>query len=210
MNPEVSKKPMRDFEVVTDPKVIKLLLDTTRADIVFKYLVQGEMTVKQLADAMRKKPGTILHHVQKLKDAGIIVLARTRETPTGIIERYYRATAKEYRLGISEMLGVQQIISQTIDDRVSSIVSGLWVYGIRIPPEERQTAKKLLKNLVQREEKLRDEVPVLSEKEHESLPPALRSDLADVVRQYALHKDPQYRILLEEWYALLMKYHSDS
>jgi DNA-binding transcriptional ArsR family regulator len=206
----VPTKPIKDFEVVGDPKVIKLLLDTTRADIVFKYLVNGEMTVKQLADAMRKKPGTILHHVQKLKDAGIIVLARTRETPTGIVERYYRATAKEYRLGISEMLGAQQRMSRTIDDRVSSIVSGLWVYGIKIPPEERGTAKKLLKKLIRREEKLKEEVSVSGKKEHESFPPALRSDLATVVRQFAMYKDPQYRILLEEWQALLMKYYSRS
>jgi DNA-binding transcriptional ArsR family regulator len=201
---------MKDYEVVSDPKVIKLLLDTTRADIVFKFLVQGEMTVKQLADAMHKKPGTILHHVQKLRDAGIIVLARTRETPTGIVARYYRATAKEYRLGISEMLGSQQSVTQTIDDRVSSIVSGLWVYGIGVPPEEREKAKKLLKKLIRREEKLKDDVSVSSAKELESFPPALKSDLVNVVRQYALYKDAQYRILLEEWQALLMRYHSDS
>ena len=56
MNPKVSKKPIKEFEVVTNPKIIKLLLDGTRKDIVFKFLVNQPMTVKQLSVAMRKQP----------------------------------------------------------------------------------------------------------------------------------------------------------
>ncbi|OLS22106.1 MAG: hypothetical protein ThorAB25_26080, partial [Candidatus Thorarchaeota archaeon AB_25] len=64
MNPKVSSKQIKEFEVVTNPKIIKLLLDGTRKDIVFKFLVNQPMTVKQLSVAMKKKPGTVLHHVQ--------------------------------------------------------------------------------------------------------------------------------------------------
>ena len=67
------RKPMKDFEVISDIKIIKLLLEETRRTIVFTFLVHSSMTVKQLADAMGKKPGTILHHVQKLREAGVDV-----------------------------------------------------------------------------------------------------------------------------------------
>ena len=104
MSPKSKPSPIKEFVVISDIKTIKLLLDKTRADIVFKYLVNQEMTVKQLADTMGKKPGTVLHHVQKLNNAGIIEMVRTHETTRGIVERYYRAIAREYRLGITEMM----------------------------------------------------------------------------------------------------------
>ena len=69
MNPKMTSKQIKEFVVVTNPKIIKLLLDETRKEIVFTYLVNQPMTVKQLSVAMNKKPGTVLHHVQKLKNA---------------------------------------------------------------------------------------------------------------------------------------------
>ena len=38
-------EPMKDLEVITDPSVFKVLLEPVRADIVFKFLVNGAMTV---------------------------------------------------------------------------------------------------------------------------------------------------------------------
>ncbi|NOR38567.1 MAG: hypothetical protein GQ580_03150, partial [Candidatus Thorarchaeota archaeon] len=43
-------EPMKDLEIISDPKTIKILFEPTRAAIVFKYLVQDSMTVKQLSD----------------------------------------------------------------------------------------------------------------------------------------------------------------
>jgi len=117
--------------VISNLKTIKLLLDRTRADIVFKYLVNQEMTVKQLADAMGKKPGTVLHHVQKLKNSGIIKMVRTRETTRGIVERYYRAIAREYRLGITEMMRSRTSTSAPRNP-VQSTLTGLSTLGIII------------------------------------------------------------------------------
>ncbi|MHA2208552.1 MAG: winged helix-turn-helix domain-containing protein, partial [Candidatus Thorarchaeota archaeon] len=55
-------EPMKDLEIISNPKVIKILFEDTRAKIVFNYLVKGSMTVKQLSDVTGKNPGTILHH----------------------------------------------------------------------------------------------------------------------------------------------------
>jgi DNA-binding transcriptional ArsR family regulator len=53
------------MEVIEDKKMIKLLMEPTRAKIVFDYLVRDSMTVKQLSEVTGKNPGTILHHIQK-------------------------------------------------------------------------------------------------------------------------------------------------
>ena len=66
------KRRIKDMEVIEDKKMIKLLMEPTRAKIVFDYLVRDAMTVKQLSEVTGKNPGTILHHIQKLKEVGIV------------------------------------------------------------------------------------------------------------------------------------------
>ena len=51
MNPKRTSKRMKDLEIISDYDTIKVLFDKIRAIIVFKYLVNEAMTVKQLADA---------------------------------------------------------------------------------------------------------------------------------------------------------------
>ena len=98
------KRRIKDMEVIEDKNMIKLLMEPTRAKIVFDYLVRDSMTVKQLSEVTGKNPGTILHHIQKLKEVGVVFEERTEQTRTGIVQRYYRASAREYRMGISEMV----------------------------------------------------------------------------------------------------------
>ena len=96
---------IKELEVISDPNTIKTLFEPTRSAIVFRYLVNGPMTVKQLADALNKNPGTILHHIEKLKKLNLVFQDHTETTVTGIVQRYYRASAREYRLGIGQMMG---------------------------------------------------------------------------------------------------------
>ena len=99
MNPKrASSKRMKDLEIISDIEVLKHLFSRQiRAKIVFEYLVNEAMTVKQLADELGKNPGNILRHIDKLKEAGIVHQVKTEKTNTGIVQRYYRATAREYR-----------------------------------------------------------------------------------------------------------------
>jgi len=131
VSPKSKPFAIKEFVVISNLKTIKLLLDRTRADIVFKYLVEKEMTVKQLADSMKKKPGTVLHHVQKLNGAGIIQMIRTRETTRGIVERYYRAIAREYRLGITEMMRTRAPVSAP-KNPIQATLAGLSTLGINL------------------------------------------------------------------------------
>ena len=104
MSPK-KRVPLKEIEVISDPKTIKLMMEPTRAAIL-KALAEEELTVKLLSVRLGKNPGTILHHIEKLKDpkVGIVVEVRTEQTPTGIVQRYYRARAREFRLGIKDMI----------------------------------------------------------------------------------------------------------
>lgn len=205
LSPRIKGKAIKEFVVISNLKSIKLLLDRTRADIVFKYLVTQEMTVKQLADAMGKKPGTVLHHVQKLNSAGIIQLVRTHETTRGIVERYYRAIAREYRLGISEMMRSRARTSIP-KDPMAQTLAGLSALGIIISEVDMAHAKGLLT----KSKKIEDKVEKLLNKpknyELQSLPPSIRINVLENMQRFLLSRNSEYMEILDEWHELLSQY----
>lgn len=202
MNPATDLEP-KEFEVITDMKKIKLLLEDTRREIVFRYLVAREMTVKQLADQMGKAPGTILHHVNKLKQAGVIRQVRTRETETGIVERYYRATAKDFRLGISEVIGPDDTPTKRGRSRAESTILGLSTLGITISGDELARAKELLSKLYAIETEILNVIDKRESIAYQSLPPATRNDVAWAMLQFLLSKNGKYQELLRTWHDFL-------
>lgn len=206
ITPEIQVEPIKEFEVISDIRRIKLLLDRTRADIMFGYLVHNPMTVKQLSDAMRKKPGTVLHHVQKLKEAKLIVLVRTQETPTGIVERFYRATAREYRLGISELMRESPETSPRPQDPVKSTLTGLSTVGVSVPESDMKHASDVLGKLVQLESKTSTIVNRPDNRAFQQLPPATRSSVLEIMTRFLLSKNATYEEILNEWHSLLSTY----
>lgn len=206
ITPEIEVEPIKEFEVITDIRRIKLLLDRTRADIMFGYLVHNPMTVKQLSDAMGKKPGTVLHHVVKLKEAKLIVLVRTQETPTGIVERFYRATAREYRLGISELMRESPKARPKPEDPIKSTLSGLSTVGVSIPESDMKHASEILGKLIQIENKTIEIVNSPENRVFQQLPPATRSSILEIMTRFLLSKNATYEEVLNEWHSLLSTY----
>ncbi|WP_235822743.1 ArsR/SmtB family transcription factor [Cytobacillus massiliigabonensis] len=74
----------------------KLISSPIRVKII--YLLDNKaMTAKQVADEMGKTAGSIHYHIQQLFNGGILEIEETRENK-GIIEKYYRSKATEFRL----------------------------------------------------------------------------------------------------------------
>lgn len=188
------------MEVIEDKKLIKLLMEPTRAKIMFDYLVKDSMTVKQLSEVTGKNPGTILHHIQKLKEAGLVFEERTEQTQTGIVQRYYRASAREYRMGISEMV---QATGDDTTKRLRSIISSLSVYGIDVPEHQIDEAVELLTALIHRENEISSRNLVVNEEALDDLSSSVRGDASRIMRRFALEEDSQYRDLRINWHAFL-------
>lgn len=74
----------------------KLISSPLRAKIIF-LLATEPMTAKQVADEMERSAGSIHYHIQQLFNEGILELAETRNNK-GIIEKYYRSVATQFRL----------------------------------------------------------------------------------------------------------------
>jgi len=196
-----TKKPrVKDMEVIEDKELIKLLMEPTRAKIVFDYLVKDSMTVKQLAGVTGKNPGTILHHIQKLKEAGLVFEERTEATQTGIVQRYYRASAREYRMGISEMV---QATGDDATKRLKSMITSLSVYGIDVPEHQIEQAVELMTAMINRENEISSRNLIVNEEEYDKLSSSQRGEVSRIVRRFALEEDSQYRELREKWTAFL-------
>lgn len=77
-----------------DAKQNKLLQNALRIKIMHA-LAKDAMTSKQVADLLRKTPGNVHYHIQRLYEGGLLELADTRNV-SGIVEKYYSAKASHF------------------------------------------------------------------------------------------------------------------
>ncbi|MHA2423874.1 MAG: ArsR family transcriptional regulator [Candidatus Thorarchaeota archaeon] len=198
------KVPLKEIEVISDPKIIKLMMEPTRAAIL-KQLAKEPLTVKQLSVRLGKNPGTILHHIEKLKDKkiGLVVEVRTEQTPTGIVQRYYRARAREFRLGIKDMMGTDNGVAKFAEDRLKSIIKSLGVFGINIPESQQNEAVEMLRELIERENSLISNIAITNQTLHDKLSKQDRTDTTRLLRRFVLDQDPKYVELRREWHRFL-------
>jgi len=85
---------MRAFKYIRDPRAFELLADETRRRII--YLLRAkEMTVSQLAGELHVTPQAVYHQINKLRELGLIDVAR-EERVDHFIETYYRAAAEVF------------------------------------------------------------------------------------------------------------------
>jgi DNA-binding transcriptional ArsR family regulator len=91
---------MKAVMLVKDPEAFQLLADDTRRRMIHLLRVK-ERTVSQIAEEIGLTPQAIYHHVRKLKDAGLIEVAR-EERVDHFIETYYRAAAEVFHMSHGE------------------------------------------------------------------------------------------------------------
>ncbi len=87
---------MLEQYIISDIKQLKALSHSSRVKIL-SALADKAMTAKQLADQFGEEPAKTSYHVKQLLKVGLVELVFTRETQNGIVEKYYRAIAREFQ-----------------------------------------------------------------------------------------------------------------
>ncbi len=82
--------------VVKSIDQLRALLDRKRVAIL-RMLAEEALTVKQMADRMGLVPASVHYHVKVLERSGLVALVEIREK-SGILEKYYRAIAREFQV----------------------------------------------------------------------------------------------------------------
>ena len=127
---------MKAFKVISNPEAFQLLADETRRRMI--YLLRAkEMTVSQVAEEMHLTPQAIYHHIRKLKDVGMIEIAK-EERVGHFIETYYRATAEVFHLahGVGES-------TEYIEGEVKEAIDGLKKLGMKVNCSVEKTSEIL-------------------------------------------------------------------
>lgn len=65
---------------------------------ILRLCLHQELTNKQLADRLDRDPGTVLHHVRQLADAGFLEQTPVRAGGSGALEKPYRSTGHSWWL----------------------------------------------------------------------------------------------------------------
>lgn len=91
---------MQTVKMITDPEAFQLLADETRRKMIYLLRVK-DMTVSQIAEQMGLTTQAIYHHIRKLKDAGMVEIAKEERTGH-FIETYYRTTAEIFHISHGE------------------------------------------------------------------------------------------------------------
>ena len=91
----MTQNPSNEQPLIIDDKQNKLLQNALRIKIMHA-LSREAMTSKQVADLLRKTPGNVHYHIQRLYEGGLLELSDTRSV-AGIVEKYYAAKASQFR-----------------------------------------------------------------------------------------------------------------
>jgi len=106
---------MENIRILSTDKEMKIFSDPFRLQIISAYRkVTEPMTAKAIADILDVAPSKVHYHVKKLLEIDILELDHT-QVINGILAKYYKLTADEFRLEVSDKSGDLDVIAnQTI------------------------------------------------------------------------------------------------
>lgn len=114
---------MKAIMMVKDPEAFQLLADDTRRRMIH-LLRAKERTVAQIAEELGLTPQAIYHHVRKMKDAGLIEIAK-EERVDHFIETYYRAAAEVFQISHGESSDKKMAEQHALDALTNLVKMGM-------------------------------------------------------------------------------------
>src|SRR3954466_7743925 len=72
---------------------------------ILRLTLDVPLTNKEIAERLGRAPGTVLHHVRELVNAGFLEAQDVRSGKRGALERPYRATGKSWRVRLAPNAG---------------------------------------------------------------------------------------------------------
>jgi len=189
---------LKDFLVIKDPEVAKLLADPNRRRILHNLRHQ-EMTAYQMARVLGKNVSPISYHLNALEKAGLVEQSRV-SIRGNLIERYYRATAKKFIVSYTLSEGLvpgSEDIAEWTKEICKEAVSSLEAFGIHISPEETDKWLRLMEKYSSLEKLAYEEVISKQFSPTDAGFPALMMVLGFLAHAY-LSGNPEYLETMKE------------
>lgn len=122
-------------------------------------LGRHEQSTTDLAKALEKTHSSIIHHLNFLKEAGLIEETRT-EKVRNMVQTFYRSTARRFLISYSlgETLDQEGQEIPWQESTVQYIMDGLEAFDISVPEEDEERVRRLLNTYFLRDQKAFEEV----------------------------------------------------
>ena len=111
-------QPPDDELTISAPEQYRALGHPLRHRLIFA-LGRRPATISQLAAALGSNKGNIAHHLNVLREAGLVTVAETRQVRGGT-EKYYQRTARKIRLAGDERTAPTAVFFQAIADEIAT------------------------------------------------------------------------------------------
>ncbi|WP_048152587.1 winged helix-turn-helix domain-containing protein [Palaeococcus ferrophilus] len=190
----------RKVKVITDPAVIKLMLEDTRRQIL-RLLRDREMTISQLSEILKKTPQTIYHHVEKLKEAGLVEVKRT-EMKGNLVEKYYGRTADAFYINL--YLGDEEL-RYLARSRLKTKLEIFKALGYEFDDEE---LLDVMDRLLEKEHEVKTKVSKMIEENEDKLRDFSNEDIIHAIEWLAsaeLSRDEEFKELSTKLGEILKK-----
>lgn len=188
--------------IIKDPEVAKLFADETRRQILH-ILRRHEHSTTELAKALGKSHSSIIHHLNLLKDAGLVEETRTKKVRNMVVS-YYRSTAPRFMISysLSEALNQEGETAPWQEGMLQATMDGLESFGLSLTEEDREKARRLISTFFLRDQKAFEET---LEQRLEPLTPrrARNFQIVRLLKQIRLSEDPEYAKVVGELKELL-------
>lgn len=131
--------------IIKDPEVAKLFADDTRREILH-FLRHHEMSVSDLAKALHKSHSSIIHHLNLLKEAGLIEETKIQKV-RNIMQPFYQSVGKWFHVSysLSEILSEDKGYTAWQEEMFQHMIDGLESFNLKIPKDKEKRVKELLK-----------------------------------------------------------------
>src|SRR5208282_1968026 len=115
----------RAVEIILDPGRAAVLVDPMRREIV-RLLAEGEKTQSELAKLLGLSDPSVGHHLNLLRERGLVRIVRKEAEEHGILQKFYEATAYVFLIDSRKMpREVERYFMPIALERARSIVAVL-------------------------------------------------------------------------------------
>jgi len=196
---------MKQLVVLKKVEVLKALLSSWRSKILQLLIVQ-EYTVQQLTKMLiemtgeKINPGTVYHHIKVLQEAGLVEETR-QEIEKNIVMKFYRAVARDFRVDFSVLTGKDEThrdVTQWLESRVTGLIDTLKAYNINIDPKSYIEASEHIKEFINLENKLKEEISPKNPEILKNKDPSIIKDAFSLMTLYLLNQNEEYVMLREK------------
>jgi DNA-binding transcriptional ArsR family regulator len=177
--------------IIKDPEVAKLFADDTRRHILH-ILRRDEHSTTELAKALDKSHSSIIHHLNLLREAGLVEETRTEKVRNMVVS-YYRSTAPRFMISysLSEALNQEGDTAPWQEATLQAAMDGLESFGISLSDEKMDEARKLISTFFLRDQKAFEETLELQQEPIKTKRPH-RYPIITLLKQITLSEDPEY------------------